>query len=135
MKKLGAALAARGDDLVIQRLRARERLFVRRDDVHARAEQRRVRLRHRHGGRIVDEHDGVVAAHKRRELALQVRQVVLVLVLFGGSGGGAEEGAPVGGGRDAFWVEDGRFGGGERDEADWVWGRERLELPHKLGAD
>ena len=137
MKKLGAALAARGDDLVIQRLRARERLFVRRDDVHARAEQRRVRLRHRRGRRIVDEHDGVVAAHERRQLALQVRHVVeaLVLVLFGGGGGGAEEGAPVGGGRDAVRVEEGRFGGGERDEAEGVRGRERLQLAHELGAD
>jgi hypothetical protein len=131
MEELGAALATRGDDLVIQRLRSRECLFVRRDDVNSRAQQRRVRLRHGRGGRVVDEHHGVVAPHERRERAREVR----------GRRGGrrrqgcAEESTPVGGGRDAVRVKDGRFGGGERDEAEGVRGWESLELAHELGAD
>ena len=108
MEEFRAALAARGDNLIVQRLRARKRLFVRRDDVHARAQQRGVRLCHGLGGRVVDEHDGIVAAHERREHAREVGRGE------GGRGGGVGitgEGAPVGGGRDAGRVEDGRFGG------------------------
>ncbi len=148
VQKPGAALAAaRVDDLVVERLRARERLFVRRDDVDACAQQRGVRLGHRGGRGVVDEHDGVVGAHERRERACEV--VAAATATAGGSGsgsgssGGAEERAPVGRGRDAVWIEDARFGGGERDEADdgsrvrvrRLRLRERLELAHELGAD
>ena len=131
MEELGAALATRGDDLVVERLRSREGLFVWRDDVNSRAQQRRVRLRHGRGGRVVDEHHIVVAPHERRERAREVR---------GRRGGGrrqgcTEESAPVGGGRDAVRIEDGRFGGGERDEAEGVREWESLELAHELGAD
>ena len=131
MQKLSAALAARNNNLVIKRLRGRKRLLIRRDDVHARAQQRRVRLRHGHSGRIVDEHDDIVAAHERRELALEVCHGVR----GSGGGGGTEEGFPVGGGRDAVWVEDGCFGGGERDEAEGVRRLQCLELAYELGAD
>ena len=133
VQKPGAA-AARIDDLVVERLRARERFFVRRDDVDACAQQRGVRLGHRGGRGVVDEHDGVVGAHERRERACEV-------VAAAAAAGGAEEGAPVGGGRDAVWIEDARFGGRERDEADDGGRvcrrrlRERLELAHELGAD
>ena len=132
MEELGAALATRDDDPVVERLRSREGLFVRRNDVNSRAQQRRVRLRHGRGSRVVDEHHGVVAPHERRERAREVR---------GRWGGGrrrqgcTKESAPVGGGRDAVRIKDGRFGGGERDEAEGVREWESLELAHELRAD
>jgi len=136
MKKLGAAFTARGDDLVIKLLRARERLLIRCDNMHAGAEQRRISLSHDSRGGIIDEHDCVIGAHERRELALEIGHVVcLVGCCCGGGGRGTEESAPVGRGWDAVCVEDGRFGGGERYEAVGVWGWERLKLAHEFGAD
>lgn len=137
MKKLGTAFATRSNNPVIEILRARERLLVRRDYVHASAEQRRVRLCHGNGRGIVDEHDRVVGAHERREPALQIGNVVPVCVCCGGGGGrrGSEERAPVGCGRDAVGVEGGRFGRGEGYEAEGVRRCERLELAHEFGAD
>lgn len=131
MKKLGAAFPTSSNDLVIKDLRARKRLLIRRDDMHASAEQCRIRLSHGSRRGIVDEYDRVVGAYERRELALEIGHVCRG---GGGGGGGTEESAPVGRGRDAVCVEDGRFGGGERDEAEGVGRRERLELAHEFGA-
>ena len=100
----GAALAARGDDLIVERLRTRKRFFVGRDDVDAGAQQRRVRLCHGRGRRVVDEHDRVVRAHQRRQRA----RVVLARPCAS-RGRGAQERAPVGRGRDAVRIEDGQF--------------------------
>jgi hypothetical protein len=98
--------------------------------VHASAEQGRVCLSYGNGGGIIDEYDCVIGAYERRELALEVRNVVRCR-----GGRGTEESTPVGRGRDAVCVEDGRFGGGERYEAVGVWRWERLELAHEFGAD
>lgn len=133
MKKLGATFPTSSNDLVIKDLRARERLLIRRDDMHASAEKRRVRLSHGSRRGIVDEYDRVVGAYERRELALEVGHVCRGR--GGGRGGGTEKSAPVGRGRDAVCVEDGRFGGGERDEAEGMGRWERLELAHEFGAD
>jgi len=109
----GAALAARGDDLIVERPRARKRFFVGRDDVDAGAQQRGVRLCHGRGRRIVDEHDRVVRAHERRQRArvvLATRRGAPPGVRRGrGRGRGTQERAPVGRGRDAVRIEDGQF--------------------------
>ena len=134
VEELGAALAARGDDLIVERARAGKRFFVGRDDVDAGAEQRGVRLCHGRGRRVVDEHDRVVRAHERRQRA----RVVLDTVRSsrgGRRGRGAQEGAPVGRGRDAVRIEDGEFGRGEGDQAEGVRRGQRLQLAHELGAD
>ncbi len=58
------------------------------------------------------------------------------MVLLRCCGGGTEEeGAPVCRGWDTVCVEDGCFGGGERDEAEGVWRGERLELAHEFGTN
>jgi len=133
VKEPSAALAASIDDLVVEGLGTGERLFVRRDDVHACAQQRRVRLCDGRGGRVVHEHDRVVVAHERGQRRHEVGGAPWARA--GAGGRGLEESAPVGGGRDAVWVEDGRFGIGERDEAKGVWWSQCLELAHELGAD
>jgi len=127
----GAALAARGDDLIVERARTGKRFFVGRDDVDAGAEQRGVRLCHGRGRRVVDEHDRVVRAHERRQRA----RVVLDTIRSSRSSRGAQEGAPVGRGRDAVRIEDGEFGRGEGDQAEGVRRGQRLQLAHELGAD
>ena len=70
VQELGATLEARADNLIIQRLRTRKRLLVRRHDVHARAKQHRIRIRHVLRGRVVDKDDGLIVAH---ELGQRVR--------------------------------------------------------------
>ena len=131
MKKLGSAFTARINNLVMKDLRARERLLVRRDDMHASAEQCRICLSYGSRGSVIDEYDCVIGAYERRELALEIGHVVLLCC----RGRGTEESAPVGRGRDAVCVENGRFGGGERYEAEGVGRWERLELAHEFGAD
>jgi hypothetical protein len=125
----GAGLTARGDDLLVQSLRTRERLFVRRHDVDACAQECRVRLSHGRGGRVVDQHDGVVFAD---ELPKRVREVGRAQR---GRRGGAEKRAPVGRRRYAAGVIDCFFGRRERDEAEGMRRRECLQLSYELGAD